>query len=220
MPTRPTKRVPPKTVPNPEYEEFIREDPDLREAVRDAIYQGHVMSAHLLSRNKDINPFRLLDGYLSEVYAAFPDEGKCEIPEEGAWIIVKSVAPTALEWDVPPMSVWRAKPFYRYREFILGRESGLSRKTTIKWPMLRAVIQTPGGELHLLPNEFVTTNIEVWLDNIGQGVTMHFLGAGEPGELEPQLFYIMAHGIPRREALTLLLPSLTDENFCYLTLDL
>lgn len=210
-------KPPRKFIQNPEYDEWLKDNEDVREGVRDAIYRLHALGGSMV---KTSNPFALMDGYLSDLYAAFPDEGNCKMPDEGAWIIIKSVPHTALEWDVPPMSVWRAKPFYRYQEFVLGKESGLSRKTRVRWPMLRAVIQTPGGELHLLPNEFVTTDIEVWLDNIGRGVTMHFLGAGEPEGLDEQLFYLTSHGIPHKEALSLLLPSIKDDNFAYLTLDL
>lgn len=152
---------------------------------------------------------------IQTLYSCLPPENTV-IPEEGAWIIVRDVPFTALEFDVPRYSIWRARRFLRSRAFKTRR--GGSRGH-VNWPMMLAEIQTPGGDLVLYPTEYVVTNVEKWLDLIGEGVTVNFIGAGEPGELAAQMFYLQAHGIPRREALTLLLPSLADDRFAYLTLD-
>lgn len=180
----------PLTIPNP----ALTEDEELRELIAD----------------------QCLD--LQSLWSALPPEN-CVIPDEGCWIIVKEVPYTALEFDVPLYSIWRARPVVRTRDFQVrwGPRGG---RQTVKWPLTLAEIQTPGGDLVLYPTEYVTTDIERWLDLLDEGVTINYMGTGEPGELADQLFYLQAHGLPRREALTLLLPSLTDERFAYLTLDL
>lgn len=184
MPRRP-RITTPLTVPNP------------------AIFEDEVVQETVANQCLDIQT----------LWSCFPPEGSL-VPEEGAWIIVKDVPHTALEFDVPLYSIWRAKPAPPYhREFVLGY------RKTIQWPMHRAVIQTPGGELTLYPTEFVTTDLAKWMDMVDEGVTVNYMGIGEPGELAEQVWYMQAHGIPRHQALTLLLADLDDQGFAYLTLD-
>jgi hypothetical protein len=64
---------------------------------------------------------------------------------EGAWIMVVEVPHTALQWDVPVLSIWRARPHWL--------PSGLAGRQTYQ-----AVIATPGGDLHLWPHEYVVLN--------------------------------------------------------------
>lgn len=148
---------------------------------------------------------------VAELDACLPRDNQI-IADEGTWIIVKDVPYTALEFDVPIYSIWRARRHDRKRQFRVGR-------TLVPWPLMLAEIQTPGGDLVLYPSEYVTTSIEKWIDLVGDGVTVNFMGAGEPGDLSEQMFYLMAHGIPRAQALLALLPSLTDDRFVYLTLE-
>jgi hypothetical protein len=152
------------------------------------------------------------------LWSCLPPES-CVIPDEGTWIIVKDVPHTNLDFDVPLYSIWRARRHIRTRTFRLptGPRGG---KNEVHWPQMLAEIQTPGGDLVLYPTEYVTTDIQKWLDLINEGVELNFIGPGEPGELEDQLFYLQCRGIPRTQALLLLLPSLTDDRFVYLTLDL
>lgn len=217
-------RLPRKTIPNPEYTAALRENEELRDAIEDAIRTGY-QAVFSTPTTRSVNPFAALDGLNSEVWSALPDRGGCEIPDEGAWVFVKRVPHTALDerFQVPVWSIWRARPEYRNRTFVLGKERGLSRKTRIEWPCLLAVINTPGGELWLYPGEYTTIppdRLGVYLDAIGRGVEIHFLGAGDPGDLDNQLFYLMCHGIKRTNALLLLLPNLTDSDFCYFTVEL
>lgn len=193
MPPRPTT-----TVPNPAF----YADEEVREAVADHF-----------TAFAAIGPERI-----PQLWAALPEEYGYAIPEQGAWIIVKEVPHTELTgvFDVPLYSIWRARATHHQTTLKLR----LPRKTTFKWPLLRAVINTPEGELTLLPGEYVPVkDMAVWLDLIGKGVSMNFIGAGEPGELAEQMFYLQSRGIRRRDALTLLLPSLTDQDFAYLTID-
>lgn len=156
---------------------------------------------------------------LRELMSCVPEDYGLALPEEGAWIIVKDPPHTALEWEVPFLSIFRATPFYRARTFRLplGPRGG---RHEVRWPSLRAVIQTPGGELHLFPDEYgIVRDIATYVELVGAGVDLHFMGAGEPGEFAEQVFYLQAHGIARRDALLLLLPHLADDNFVYFTID-
>lgn len=215
MPATKKRKLPAKTIPNPDF----LNDPDVKDAVEEAIIQRHMA---LGSMAKAENPFDLVDGMHSEIWSALPERGGCEIPEEGTWVIVKRPPHTELDFrfEVPALSIWRARPTYRSQEIRLGGPGTLTRKTTVKWPMLMGIINTPGGELWLYPGEYISTDIGVWLEHLGKGINVHFLGAGQPGELGDQLFYLMAHGIPRCEALLLLLPKLSDQDFAYFTIDL
>ncbi len=143
------------------------------------------------------------------------------LPDAGAWILVRDVPHTVLPFEVPLYSIWRARPVVRKRGvYIGGQHSDYGgRRKLVQWPQMLAEIQTPGGDLVLYPTEYVVTDVAKWLELLDDGVTLHFIGAGEPGDLSETLFYMRAHGLRRRDALTLLLPQLTDERFAYLTLD-
>lgn len=155
---------------------------------------------------------------LQTLYSVLPPEGGV-IPEDGAWIIVRDVPHTALEFDVPLYSIWRARRYVRTRQFKVGGRGTDYPVRKVQWPMMLAEIQTPGGDLVLYPTEYTVTDLSRWIDLIGEGVTVNFMGAGEPGDLEQQLFYLRAHGVRRPDALLALLPELKDERFIYLTLD-
>lgn len=217
----PTK-LPPKTLPNPAYTEALRENEEIKDAIEELIRDQHQFMGPLVATE---HPFALIDGMNREVWSALPERGNAAIPDEGAWIFVKSVPYTELaeRFEVPEWSIWRARPEYQNRTFTLGKESGLSRKTKVHWPMLKAVISTPGGDLWLYPGEYSTIppeRLEVYLERIGHEVQVHFMGAGDPGDFANQLYYLMCHGIPRAQAMLLLLPNLTDSNFCYFTVEL
>lgn len=203
--------VAPSTLP--EQRDFYYDD-DVRAQIVEQIEQQCVVFGRMGGQTR--NPFDRVEGMYSEVASAVPDE-RALIPEEGAWVIVNRVPHTVLDFDVPRYSIWRARPIYTAREF--KRVSAGGRSRTLKWPMLKGRISTPGGELDLFPGEYVVTDITRWLELLGEGVTINFMGAGEPGELEEQVFYMQAHGIPRRDALVLALPLLTDDSFAYFTLE-
>lgn len=186
-------------------------DDDVREQVGALIENGLA----LLGPVGDY-PFGAVDSLYAELGSAFPEDHGCAIPDEGAWIMVKRLPHTAIP-NPPLYSMWRARPVYVGRTFkvVAGR-----RRRNVSWPMLKARIATQHGDLDLFPGEYTTVkDLGVWLDLIGQGVTVNFLGDGEPGELAEQIFYMQAHGLRRRDALLLVLPTLVDQNFAYLTLD-
>lgn len=149
---------------------------------------------------------------LSELYAADPERSGFALPEQGGWIIVKELPCTSIP-NPPRYSIWRARPVYSSRTF------RLSARKEVSWPMLKARISTQHGDLDLLPGEYVPTKIERWLDLIGEGVTINFLGA-EPDELGDRSFYLRAHGLNEAQAAELLLPDIQTNDFLYLTLDL
>lgn len=171
-------------------------DPDVREEIADAIAS---------------NP---LGGGLTELYRALPAEHGFDLPEDGGWIIVKRQPHTAIE--APPLySIWRAERVYSSRKFKI---SAHSRRRWVNWPMLKARLLTPNGSLDLFPDEYVPTDISKWLDMIGDGVEINFLGR-EPDEIKERIFYLRAHGLDRAQAASLVLPEITDSNYCYLTLE-
>lgn len=150
---------------------------------------------------------------LQTFQSCFPHTSQ-RIPRGGRWIIVKDVPHTALPWDVPLYSIWRARPVVRKRAFKVYHD-----RPAVQWPMTLAEITTPGGDLTLYPTEYVGTTIEKWIDLLGEGVTMHFIGEGKVGALEDAVFYMRAHGVRRRAALVALLPQVVDSRFVYFTLD-
>ena len=143
-------------------------------------------------------------GYDPEMY--FPDTKA--IPEEGAWILVIEVPHTVLAWEVPLLSMWRA----RHHELNSG---GVEIAKGVKvWPQ-QAVIATPGGDLHLWPHEYIVVTDPVGL--VGDpDSTLHQLG-GTPVLSEDHLFYLQSRGIPHREAVMMLFEQITDQDFIYVT---
>lgn len=155
---------------------------------------------------------------LSTWYAMDPERHHCAIPDEGAWIMVKRQPHTVIE-SPPLYSMWRARPVYYALK--LKRAPGPGRPT-ITWPLLRARISTPFGELTLLPDEFVpVTRLMEWVGSVGEGVSLHTMGPGAIGDedFEQRVFYLMSRGLARRDALLLLLPDVLDQEFAWLSLD-
>ncbi|QDH91601.1 hypothetical protein QDA01_gp88 [Microbacterium phage Cinna] len=131
------------------------------------------------------------------------------IPEEGAWIIVVEVPRgVAIDFDVPPLSMWRA----RHHELNSG---GVEIAKGVKvWPQ-QAVIATPAGDLHLWPHEYIVVKDPAGL--VGDpDATLHQLG-GSPVLNEDHMFYLMSRGISHREAVLLLFDQITDPSFVYVT---
>lgn len=155
---------------------------------------------------------------LDTLYAALPEDSHL-LPETGAWICV--MAEPHVEITVPALSLWFAKPFYRSRKFQIGGKGSArgGRRQWVPWPLLRAVLQTPEGELQLLPTEYqrLRRGIGPLLDMVGKGLTMHWLDGHVPDELDEREFYLRSRGFSRRDALTLLLPGLEDQGFVYFT---
>lgn len=133
-------------------------------------------------------------GYLGPgVYESyFPEEFGKEIPEDGCWIRVIDVPYTELanRFDVPVLSMWRARRSYMNGHTLAGRQRQL------------AVINTPGGELHLWPHEY--TIVPDIRDYVGcePDVEMHVLGdsTAYTEKQEGMLFYMQSRGITRRDA--------------------
>lgn len=136
----------------------------------------------------------------------FPeDEGKA-IPDEGAWICVTDVPPAPLiDYELPALSMWRAT-----------RHDGSLLAKDLPFRSQQAVIQTPGGTLHLWPTEYaVIDNINTF---VGQepDCVMHEMG-GEPVLDEDQMFYLMQRGITRHDAALMLLADVQNQDFVYFT---
>jgi hypothetical protein len=157
---------------------------------------------------------------LPGLYACLPDQGY-DLPEEGGWIMIKEPPTTSIP-DPPLYSMWLAKPVF-YGRTLVGRRGIVpgGKRTKVNWPMLRARIQTPYGELTLLPCEYVVVkHMPEWLDSIGDGVSLHFMGPGVvEGDMVERVFQMRSRGLRQRDALTLLLPEVTDQGFAWLSLD-
>lgn len=122
---------------------------------------------------------------------------------DGAWIMVVEVPHTALQWDLPLLSIWRARP-HRLSSGLAGRRA------------YQAVIATPAGDLHLWPHEYVilTDPTGILTD---PAVEVHTLG-GDPLLDEEHLWYLMSRGIPQGDAARLLLPHVRGLDYAYATL--
>lgn len=157
-----------------------------------------------LAKADDLAWTRLPPGTDPAVY--FP--GDKAIPDEGAWVIVIEVPHTALAWEVPLLSMWRA----RHHELNAG---GVEIAKGVKvWPQ-QAVISTPAGDLHLWPHEYIVVTDPRGL--VGDpDSTLHQLG-GSPVLNEDHLFYLQSRGIAHRDAVLMLFDQITDQDFIYVT---
>lgn len=205
-------RRPPKTIANPDY----LADPRVKDEFREAL-DNHC--AFLASMSGAGQAF--LDGRMSasqfasqdraEDMAHFPEEYGLDIPENGAWIMVKH--PPTTEVTVPVLSIWYA------RERIRGGMKIKSGRSTLGgYPRRLAEIQTPDGSLCLYPHEYTRVNdIRKWLGLESEGVEMHFMDS-QHAVSDERVFYMQARGITRQQALSELLPNLEDGSFVYFTL--
>ena len=123
---------------------------------------------------------------MEEYQNYFP--GKNQVPDGGAWILVKDSPPT--EYTVSPFSIWFAEP----------------------WPMEnerhcshRVKIITPKGELGLYPREYsLIEDTSKYYEFIGDGFEIKFFGA-EDGVPKDKLFYLRSRGIGKKDALAMLM---------------
>lgn len=159
---------------------------------------------------------------LHELYSALPFEHALEMAPEGAWIMVKRQPTTAIP-SPPFASIWRARTVYYSRTFLglpFPGQRGSSRRQT-QWPMTRARISTPAGELTLLPDEFtIVRKMDEWTRDIGSGVSLHLLGGDvAEADLADRVFYLQSHGLKRWQALSMLLPEVAEPGFAWLSID-
>lgn len=166
----------------------------------------------------------------------FPGDYDKALPPEGAWImLITSVnvgkalpAPpkitskpfhsdelepveTCIPIRVPHLSIWYALPTV----------SNFSRKVgPVTMPLHKAVIQTPQGEVHVWPHEYVVVkDLAAYLQFTEEdGFNIHFLNPDAEGFPQDKLFYIRSRGIPLAEARRMVLPELKSPHFCYFTL--
>jgi len=154
---------------------------------------------------------------LSTLHGCLPTPEQ-RLPDEGGWIVLREQPYT--EIPSPPFaSMWRARPVFAARTF-RGILAG-GRRRTLKWPEERARIVTPAGELTLLMTEYaVVRDLRPYLDAEGAGVTLHVMGPGAvEDDLRERVFYLQCRGLKRADALTLLLPEVTDQTFAWLSMD-
>lgn len=129
--------------------------------------------------------------------------GDNEVPEGGAWILVKTPPPT--EYTVPPLSIWFAEPWPLDSE---------------QYDSHRVKIVTPRGELGLFPREY--SRIEDpgrYYEFIGDGMEIHFFGTGDVGVPELPLFYLRSRGIAKKDAISMLIGSIKAHGVCWIESD-
>ena len=127
------------------------------------------------------------------------DPGEKTLPEDGAWIMV--LLPPNTEYTVEPLSCW----------FAVADESRERYK---------ARIETPKGPLWLYPHEYVLVgNVAEYITMATEdegGVKVNYIS--DRTELKSdQLFYLRQRGIPYADAVLMLLGTVKDQFFCYLT---
>jgi hypothetical protein len=158
----------------------------------------------------------MTDDELADVIAAsgyhpsrfFPEDWDKLVPEEGGWIRVLDPPHTELSarFEVEPLSMWYAMPW-------LGRPFFGTERCEF-----HAVIRTPEGDLHLLPEEYqLVEDMSPWVGKEPDCV-MHRLD-GEAVVDEERLFYLMSRGIPRDEACLMLINLVRSQEFVYFTMD-
>jgi hypothetical protein len=145
-------------------------------------------------------PFAVID----EFHDYFP--GEQEVPEEGAWILVKELP--GMEYMVPPLSIWFATPW---------------PQTSGRHQLHRVKIITPKGEIGVYPHEYSkVADPGKYFEFVGDGMTVKFFG-NEEGVPRDKLFYIRSRGISKKDAMLMLIGSImahgvmwleTDEEVC------
>jgi hypothetical protein len=130
-----------------------------------------------------------------------PDAVGKGIPPEGAWVRVVEVPHTELSrrFQVPLLSIWRARPHTLNSGGLYGR-----------YPK-QAVIQTPGGDLHLWAHEYVLVDDVRPYVGAEPDVMMHSLG-GQPVLDTDALFYLQSRGISQHDAALLLVNDLRSQD--------
>ena len=134
----------------------------------------------------------------------FPEDHDKDLGD-GSWIFVVDPpnGSVDLDFEVPQLSMWFARPNLLNIGKIAGRQP------------YQAVIQTPAGDLHLWPHEYVICENPKML--LGQeGVEIHSLG-GDPVLDEEQLFYLTSRGIPGDVATQMLFDQIKSQSYCYVT---
>lgn len=187
-----TNKRPPKKIVNPEYSEWMLEN--RKPQFIDQLYMG----AQLLFSGTS-NPFAAYEAASAERAIYFPEDFNADIPEIGAWILVKR--PPFTEVKISRFSVWYALPDQRpgERGFV----------------MHLAKILTPDGSLWLWPHEYSVVKVENYLEFIGEGYEFQFLSEAMEFHTD-QLHYVMSRGVPRPKALQLLLPTLNTQTIGWL----
>ena len=124
---------------------------------------------------------------------------------EGSWIfVIDPPQAVALDFDVPLLSLWWARP-HRLNAGSLGGQMAY-----------QGVITTPAGDLHLWPHEYtICSHPEEFIG--AEGNEIHSLG-GQPVLDAEQLFYLQSRGISRHDATMLLFTEIRQQNFIYVTL--
>lgn len=161
--------------------------------------KDEVMNMLMVHRDPN-NPFAVVD----EFHDYFP--GEQEVPEEGAWILVKELP--GMEYMVPPLSIWFATPW--------PQDSG-------RHPVHRVKIITPKGEIGVYPHEYSKVKDPgKYFEFVGDGMSVKFFG-NEEGVPRDKLFYIRSRGISKKDAMLMLIGSImahgvmwleTDEEVC------
>lgn len=149
----------------------------------------------------------------SDIYTYLPEHYDRDIPERGAWILVREEPHTELRqrFRVPLLSMWRARP-HRLNQ-------GVRRITAdgfvFNLEPRQAVITTPGGELNLWAHEYVMAGEPRALLS-DPDATLHTLG-GQPVLDPEQLFYLTSRGIPTEQAVLMLFDSIENTDVCYVS---
>jgi hypothetical protein len=130
--------------------------------------------------------------------------GDNEVPEGGAWILVKKSPNT--EYTVPPLSLWFAEPWP-----MEGKSIALPH---------RVRVVTPRGHLGLFPREYsLIGNPERYYEFFGGGMTVHFFGGDLAGVPEPALFYLRSRGVSKGDALKLLIGRIKGHGIMWVETD-
>jgi hypothetical protein len=134
----------------------------------------------------------------------FPEQHDKDLGD-GAWVLVVD-PPVTVQWSefkVPILSMWWARPHVLNTGPVGGRLP------------YQGIIQTPAGDLHLWPHEYVVVNDPAGLVGC-EGVEIHTLG-GEPLLDPDQVFYLQQRGIPMHDVVAMLWSQMETGDYGYVT---
>lgn len=172
---------------------FVDDTPEEAEERRRELVDGMIACQMALSPNMDAR-FKAAESYQNY----FP--GDNEVPEEGAWILVKT--PPHCEYTVKPLSIWFAQPWPSNLQSVNDAH--------------RVRIVTPRGDLGLFPQEYrIINDIQTYYQFIGEGMEIKFFGPVD-GVPVNQLHYIMSRGISKTDAIAMLLGLIKGHGICWL----
>ena len=149
-----------------------------------------------------------LFGGIAEMMQIKPELHGKDLAKDGDWIIVIA-PPRGTEYTVEHLSCWYAVP-----------DPYVVTHADSKIPPhhhYRVRLLTPNGLLWLWPHEYVVLRGDLTRLFSHEGIEVHYIS--DRATVDPdRLFYLRQRGIPKQEALMMLIGEVREQTFCWFTM--